>query len=111
MTGPRTSAWELFPPNTKTLPALAERHRNRSCRRVRRCLTKRNVDTKLVNTVVNLVEHKYNAQRQRVVEEREIPGEHRHIRECNCESPLRAYGMAQAANAYGSAPKYVKSRH
>ena len=74
-------------------------------------LTKRNVDTKQVNTVVNLVEHKYNTQRQRVVEEREIPGEHRNLRECNCESPLRAYGMAQVANAYGSAPKYVKSRH
>ena len=38
-------------------------------------LTKRNVDTKYVNTVVNLVEHKYNTQRQHVVEEREIPGE------------------------------------
>ena len=74
-------------------------------------LTKRNVDTKVVNTVVNLVEHKYNTQRQKVVEEREIPGEHRHLRECNCESPLRAYGMAKVADAYGSAPKYVKSRN
>src|SRR5205809_2825727 len=74
-------------------------------------LTKRNVDTKQVNTVVNLVEHKYNTQRQHVVEEREIPGENRNLRECNCESPLRAYGMAQVANAYGSAPKYVKSRY
>ena len=74
-------------------------------------LTKRNVDTKVVNTVVNLVEHKYNTQRQRVVEEREIPGEHRNLRECNCESPLRAYGMAKVADAYGSAPKYVKSRN
>ena len=74
-------------------------------------LTKRNVDTKYVNTVVNLVEHKYNTQRQHVVEEREIPGEHRDLRECNCESPLQSYGMAQAGNAYGSAPKYVKSRH
>src|SRR5882724_6849178 len=74
-------------------------------------LTKRNVDTKVVNTVVNLVEHKYNTQRQRVVEEREIPGEHRNLRECNCESPLRAYGLAKVADAYGSAPKYVKSRN
>jgi hypothetical protein len=74
-------------------------------------LTKRNVDTKVVNTVVNLVEHKYNTQRQKVVEEREIPGEHRNLRECNCESPLRAYGMAKVADAYGSAPKYVKSRN
>lgn len=30
-------------------------------------LTKRNVDNKHVNTVFNLVEHKYNTQRQRVV--------------------------------------------
>ena len=74
-------------------------------------LTKRNVDTKIVNNVINLVEHKYNTQRQHVVEERELPGEHRTLRECNCESPLRAYGMAQAANVYGPAPKYVKSRY
>ena len=74
-------------------------------------LTKRNVDTKQVNTVVNLVEHKYNTQRQHVVEEREIPGENRNLTNCNCESPVRAYGMAQAANAYGSAPKYVKARY
>jgi len=72
-------------------------------------LTKRNVDTKHVNTVVNLVEHKYNTQRQRVVEERELPGENRDLRDCNCESPVRAYGMAQGANAYGSAPKYVRN--
>jgi len=74
-------------------------------------LTKRNVDTKHVNTVVNLVKHKYNTQRQRVVEEREIPGENRDLRECNCERPLQTYGMVQANNAYGSAPKYVKSRN
>ena len=72
-------------------------------------LRKNNVDNKYVNTVVNLVEHKYNTQRQRVVEEREIPGENRDLRNCNCESPVKAYGMAQAANAYGSAPKYVRS--
>ena len=47
-------------------------------------LTKRNVDTKNVNTVVNLVEHKYNTERKRVVEEREVPGEHRDIT-CNCD--------------------------
>src|ERR1700743_3555696 len=68
-------------------------------------LTKRNVDNKYVNTVVNLVEHKYNTQRQHVVEEREIPGQVRDLRECNCESPLRAYGMAQnGSNAYDAAP-------
>jgi hypothetical protein len=75
-------------------------------------LTKRNVDNKFVNTVVNLVEHKYNTQRQHVVEERELPGEVRDLRECNCDRPLQTYGMAtQGANAYGSAPKYVKSRY
>ena len=74
-------------------------------------LTKRNVDNKYVNTVVNLVDHKYNTQRQRVVEEREIPGQVRDLRECNCERPVQVYGMAQGANAYGSAPKYVKSRY
>jgi hypothetical protein len=75
-------------------------------------LTKRNVDTKTVNTVVNLVEHKYNTQRQRVVEEREIPGENRHLRDCNCDRPVQVYGMAtQGTNAYGSAPKYVKSKY
>jgi hypothetical protein len=74
-------------------------------------LTKHNVDNKYVNTTVNLVEHKYNTQRQHVVEEREIPGVVRDLRECNCDSPVRAYGMAQGADAYGSAPRYVKSRY
>ena len=74
-------------------------------------LTKRNVDNKFVNTVVNLVEHKYNTQRQRVVEEKEIPGEVRDLKDCNCESPVRAYGMATSANTYASAPRYVKSRY
>jgi hypothetical protein len=74
-------------------------------------LRKNNVDHKTVNTVVNLVEHKYNTQRKHIVEEREIPGEVRHLRECNCESPVRAYGMAKGADAYGSAPKYVNSRY
>jgi hypothetical protein len=74
-------------------------------------LTKHNVDNKYVNTVVNLVEHKYNTQRQHVVEEKEIPGVVRDLRECNCESPVRAYGMAQGRDAYGSAPRYVKSRY
>jgi hypothetical protein len=73
-------------------------------------LTKRNVDTKHVNTVVNLVEHKYNTERKRVVEEREIPGENRDLRDCNCEkpghhrAPVQAYGMAPG-------PKYVSSRY
>ncbi len=71
--------------------------------------SRRNVDTKHVNTVLNLVEHRYNTQRQHVVEEREIPGENRDLRECNCDNPVRAYGMANGANSYGSAPKYVKS--
>jgi len=60
-------------------------------------LTKRNIDNKTVNTVVNLVEHKYNTQRVHQVEERELPGEVRDLRECNCEHStraLRSYGMA-----------------
>jgi hypothetical protein len=79
-------------------------------------LTKRNVDTKNVNTVVNLVEHKYNTERKRVVEEREIPGEHRDIT-CNCPQKgykgghLQVYGQAQPADAYARAPKYVKSKY
>ena len=50
-------------------------------------LTKRNVDTKTVDTVVNLVEHKYNTQRQRIVEQRELPGTVRDLRNCNCDGP------------------------
>ena len=75
-------------------------------------LTKRNVDTKNVNTVVNLVEHKYNTERKRVVEEREIPGVHRDIT-CNCERerPLQVYGQGSPADAYARAPQYVKSRY
>ena len=76
-------------------------------------LTKRNVDTKNVNTVVNLVEHKYNTDRKRVVEEREVPGEHRDIT-CNCPQKgghLQVYGQAQPADAYARAPKYVKSKY
>jgi hypothetical protein len=73
--------------------------------------SRRNVDTKYVNNVINLVEHKYNTQRQHVVEEREIPGVNRDLRECNCDSPVRVYGIAQGSNAYGSAPKYVKARY
>jgi hypothetical protein len=77
-------------------------------------LTKRNVDTKNVNTVVNLVEHKYNTERKRVVEERELPGEHRDIT-CDCPKKghghghLQVYGQAQGADAYARAPKYVNS--
>jgi hypothetical protein len=76
-------------------------------------LTKRNVDTKNVNTFVNLVEHKYNTERKRIVEEREIPGENRDIT-CNCDRgfrghhPLQVYGQAQPGDTYAQAPKYVK---
>jgi hypothetical protein len=63
---------------------------------------------------VNLVEHKYNTERKRVVEEREIPGEHRDIT-CNCPHrdgpPLQVYGQAQPGDAYARAPKYVKSKY
>jgi hypothetical protein len=45
-----------------------------------------------------------------VVEEKEIPGQVRDLKDCNCDSPVRAYGMApRGSDAYGSAPKYVKS--
>jgi hypothetical protein len=62
-------------------------------------LTKRNVDHKYVNNEINLVEHKYNTQRKHTTEQRELPGEVRHLR-CQCgHSAVRAYGMA---------PDYVK---
>jgi hypothetical protein len=80
-------------------------------------LTKRNVDTKTVNNVVNLVEHKYDTQRKRVVEEREIPGENRDIT-CPCDQPgygpkgIPAYGQGKKpVDAYAKAPKYVNSRY
>ena len=80
-------------------------------------LTKRNVDTKTVNNVVNLVEHKYNTERKRVVEEREIPGENRDIT-CQCEKSgyppekgLPVYGQAKPVDAYAKAPKYVNARY
>jgi hypothetical protein len=80
-------------------------------------LTKRNVDSKTVNQVVNLVEHKYNTERKRVVEEREIPGENRDIT-CPCDRPghfpgkgIPAYGQAKPVDAYAKAPKYVNSRY
>jgi hypothetical protein len=77
-------------------------------------LRKQNVFHKNVNTEVNLVENKFNTERKHVVEEREIPGREVFLKECNCErreSPLHSFGMAQAADAYGSAPRYVKSRY
>jgi hypothetical protein len=75
-------------------------------------LTKRNVDTKTVNTVVNLVEHKYNTVRKRIVEVREIPGEYRDIT-CNCvrDGALRIYRQARPLGAYAQAPKYVRPRY
>jgi hypothetical protein len=72
-------------------------------------LTKRNVDTKRVNKVVDLVEHKYNTERKRVVEEREIPGEHRDLKDCDC--PTGNYKKPLGVHAYGQAPKYVSSRY
>lgn len=72
-------------------------------------LTKRNVDTKTVNTQVNLVEHKYNTERKRVVEEREIPGVHRDLTDCNCEGPRGK--KPYPVQAYGMAPKYVSTRY
>ena len=69
-------------------------------------LTKRNVDHKTINNVIDLVEHKYNIVRTRIVEEQEIPGEIRHLRDCrNCE-PRRP----RAIRSYGTAPRYLKRR-
>jgi hypothetical protein len=71
-------------------------------------LTKRNVDHKHVNKVVDLVEHKYETDRRRVVEEKEIPGEVRDLKDCDCppngKKPL-------GVHAYGQTPKYVSSRY
>jgi hypothetical protein len=72
-------------------------------------LTKRNVDHKKVNNVVNLVEHKFNTERKRVVEEREIPGEVRHLKDCDCP-PFKGK-HPHAIQSYGMAPKYVTSRY
>jgi hypothetical protein len=73
-------------------------------------LTKRNVDHMYVNREIDLVQHKYRTERKRVVEEREIPGEVRHLRPR--DKAVRAYGRAPApVHAYGRSPKYVRSRH
>ena len=81
-------------------------------------LTKRNVDTKIVNNVINLVEHKYNTERKRIVEERELPGENRNLTDCDCPTPrhkghkgLDVYGQANGVNSYARAPKYVNARY
>jgi len=66
-------------------------------------LTKRNVDHKYVNTVVNLVKHKYMTERRRIVELREIPGRVRYLRDCGCERP-------RALRSYGMVPSYVSAR-
>jgi hypothetical protein len=72
-------------------------------------LTKRNVDHKRVNKVVDLVEHKYNTERKRVVEEREIPGLVRDLKDCDC--PPGGHRKPLGVHAYGQAPKYVSSRY
>jgi hypothetical protein len=44
----------------------------------------------------------------------------RDLRDCNCENPIKAYGMQQkvssnygssGANSYAQSPRYVKSRY
>jgi hypothetical protein len=76
--------------------------------------TRRNVDNKYVNTSVNMVENRYNTVRQHTVEERELPGVVRDLRECNCEGPVRPYGANNGTSAgvssYGQASRYVKLR-
>jgi hypothetical protein len=68
-------------------------------------LTKRNVDHRTVNRVINLVEHKYNTVRRQIVEERELPGEVRYLKGCNCEGQ-----RPRAIQSYGMAPEYVRPR-
>jgi hypothetical protein len=70
-------------------------------------LTKRNVDHKHVNKVVDLVEHKFETDRRRVVEEKEIPGVVRDLKDCECPPFKKPLGV----HAYGEAPKYVSSRY
>jgi hypothetical protein len=53
------------------------------------------------------VEHKYNTERKRVVEEREIPGVVRDLRDCDCPEKRRHAPL----KAYGQAPKYISSRY
>src|SRR5262249_38073657 len=65
-------------------------------------LRKRNVDTKTINTVVDLVQHRYSTVRKRIVVEREIPGDYRDIN-CDCgwrdrrRGPFTVYGRARPA--------------
>jgi hypothetical protein len=65
-------------------------------------LTKRNVDHKTVNTMVDAVEHKYNVERRHIVVEREIPGEVRYLSNC-CERR-----RPRAIPWYGRNPGYLK---
>jgi len=69
-------------------------------------LTKRNVDHKHVNKVVDLIEHKYETDRRRIVEEKELPGVVRDLKDCECP-PRKPLGV----HAYGQAPRYVSSRY
>jgi hypothetical protein len=68
-------------------------------------LTRRNVDHKTVNTVVDLVEHNYQTERVRIVEHRKIPGEIRYLNDC-CERR-----RPRAIRSYGRTPKYLGPRY
>jgi hypothetical protein len=57
-------------------------------------LTRRNVDHKYVNKVVDLVEHKYNTKRVHVVVEKEVPGQVRYLGDGDRDRPVRRSGMA-----------------
>jgi hypothetical protein len=74
-------------------------------------LRKRNIDHVYVDTVVNLVHHKYHTQYRHIVEEREIPGEVRYFRHCHCKRLLQFSGVARPVDAYASAPHYLKRRY
>jgi hypothetical protein len=69
-------------------------------------LTKRNVDHKYINKVIDEVKHEYHTMRQHVIEEREIPGRVRYL----SDDPARAYGKAPR-RAHRAARKWHGSRY
>jgi hypothetical protein len=66
-------------------------------------VTKRNVDHKYINKVIDEVKHEYRTIRQHVIEEREIPGRIRYLG----DPPARAYGKAARHNH----PRGPRSRY
>jgi hypothetical protein len=69
-------------------------------------LTKRNVDHKYINKVINEVKHEYHTERRHVIEEREIPGRVRYLG----GDPIRAYGKA-TRRAHHASRRSTRSRY